>query len=300
MDTDFDDKINSNYLPLTRHYPLDQKLKSWQIMNTQLLRASLFILIGISGLLVLFFSYTYIAKDTSLDSFITLPDRTTPSQVTDQINIGIIGDSWVSGKKIDQPLEQAMSASGFETKIISSGQPGATSRDIYRNLFLDKSARYSSNALLMDEDIDYLVIVAGVNDSVQHYGASFYAHHTLLVAQTALARGIIPVIVEVPEYGIEKFSPSGLISWYMNTLYLWIFDHGNKKVMKSYRSELRKSIPQNITDKVIMVDFSMITEDYETSKYLYDDPAHLNREGNVRLGKLIGNSIIEWQKKSRH
>ena len=28
----------------------------------------------------------------------------------------------------------------------------------------------------MDEDIDYLVVVAGINDTVEHIGSEFYAH----------------------------------------------------------------------------------------------------------------------------
>ena len=130
----------------------------------KLLKKSL-LLASAAGLIGLILCAVYIQNDTSLDSLQKVTAQTISSELPEQIKIGVIGDSWVAGQKLDRAIEQAVAASGFENAVSSSGHPGAKSRQIYRNLFLETATKNSSNAMFIDEDLDYLVIVAGVNDS---------------------------------------------------------------------------------------------------------------------------------------
>jgi len=260
-------------------------------------------LIGIAviGLIGVLLCAAYIQQDTSLDRLSDISIRTAPSGWAEHIKIGVIGDSWVAGNKLDQAIEQTMTTSGFKTEVVSSGHPGAKSRQIYRDLFLEKDVEYSSNGLFMDNDLDYLVIVAGVNDTAGHIGKTFYAHHIFLIIQTALSRGIKPIVVEVPEYGIEDTPSVGLLSWGKRTIYLWLFDNGSMDVVREYRNALRENIKtSDIADKVMLVDFSPITDDYHTSKDLYANPSHLNHGGYSRLGELIAHSLEEWHNNAMH
>ncbi|HPJ66560.1 MAG TPA: SGNH/GDSL hydrolase family protein [Desulfobacteraceae bacterium] len=250
---------------------------------------------AVIGLIGVILCVVYIRNETTLDKFNKVPMRAVPGDRDESLKIGVIGDSWVAGQKLDLTIEQTMTGSGFKTQIVSSGHPGAKSRQIYRDLFLQRNVEHSSNSLLMDEDLDFLVVVAGVNDSAGHIGKTFYAHHMFLIIQTALARGIKPVVVEVPEYGIEDTTSSGFLSWGKRTIYLWLFDNGNVDVIKEYRKALREKIQASgIADKVLLVDFSPITDDYNNSKALYANPSHLNHDGYSKLGKLIAHSIEEW------
>ena len=261
------------------------------------------VLIGtaVIGLIGVLLFVVYIRNDTSLDKFNNVPMRSVPSDQGESLKIGVIGDSWVAGQKLDLAVEQTMTGSGFKTEVVSSGHPGAKSRQIYRDLFLEGNVEHSSNSLLMDKDLDFLVVVAGVNDSAGHIGKTFYAHHMFLIVQTALARRIRPVVVEVPEYGIEDTPPSGFLSWGKRTMYLWLFDNGNVDVINEYRKALREKIQSSgIADKVLIVDFSPITDDYSTSKALYVNPSHLNHDGYSKLGKLIAHSIEEWHNHAMH
>lgn len=64
---------------------------------------------------------------------------------------------------------------------------------------------------------------------------------------------------------------------------------------------LREKIQASgIADKVQFVNFSPITDDYHTSKSLYANPSHLNHDGYSKLGKLIGNNIVEWHNNAMH
>lgn len=245
--------------------------------------------IGSIGVLI---CAVYIQNDTNLDRFNNVPMRVATSDPGESLKIGVIGDSWVSGHKLDLAIERTMTASGFRAEIVSSGHPGAKSRQIYRDLFLERNVEHSSN-FLMDKDLDFLVVVAGVNDSAGHIGATFYAHHMFLIIKTALARGIKPVVVEVPEYGIEVTPTHGFLSWVKKTIYLWLFDNGNVDVIREYRNALvAKLQASSIADKVLIVDFSPITDDYSTSKALYSNPAHLNNNGCSKLGKIIAHRIV--------
>jgi len=270
-------------------------------MKKYKLLKKLLLLVTASGLIGLILYAVYIHKDTSLDSFEAVPARATSSELSGQLKIGVIGDSWVAGQKLDRAIEQTVANSGFETVVLSSGHPGAKSRQIYRSLFLERGDINSSNALFMDDDLDYLVVVAGVNDSAGHIGKTFYAHHISLIVQAALAREIKPVIVEVPEYGIEDTPSVGLLSWGKRSIYLWLFDSGNVDVIREYRKALREELQASgIADKVLLVEFSSIANDYNAGKDLYANPSHLNHDGYSKLGKLIAHSIIEWHNKAMH
>lgn len=248
--------------------------------------------IAIVGLIGIGFCAIYIKRDRSFDLLPIIPARTTPNDWAEHIKIGVIGDSWVAGQKLDHAIQETMVASGIPAEVVSSGHPGANSRQIYRNLLNnDQSDPHSSNALLMDEDIDFLVVVAGVNDTVVHIGAEFYAHHMFCIIQTALDRGIKPIVVEVPEYGIEETPAVTLLSWARRTIYLWLFDYGKVDVIQEYRKKLRDTIPPAIANKVVFVAFSSIADNYHNTKNLYANPSHLNRDGNEKLGRLIANRI---------
>ncbi|AQQ09862.1 hypothetical protein L21SP3_01681 [Sedimentisphaera cyanobacteriorum] len=268
--------------------------------NTKLLKKALLLVVA-TGLIGLIICAVYIHKDTSLDSLSEIPARATSSGLSGQLKIGVIGDSWVARQKLDYAIESTVAESGFETVVLSSGHPGAKSRQIYRNLFLESGNKNSSNALFMDDDLDYLVVVAGVNDSAGHIGKAFYSHHMLLIVQAALARGIKPVIVEVPEYGIEDTPSVGLLSWVKRSIYLWLFDGGKVDVIREYRKALQEELQASgIDDKVFLVRFSSIANDYNASKDLYANSSHLNHDGYSKLGKLIADSITEWHNKAMH
>src|SRR5690606_7925243 len=117
--------------------------------------------------------------------------------------IGIIGDSWVAGDKLDSLLFNGLFEKGFENKIISSGHPGAKSKLIYQNLFEDKENEHSSKSLIENRP-DYCIVIAGVNDAASQIGSHFYAYHMNLIVKTLLHYRIKPIIVTCPEFGIKE------------------------------------------------------------------------------------------------
>ena len=83
---------------------------------------------GVITIIVLTFSWYLI------DRFSYSKERPFYSVAVDSdttLTIGIIGDSWVAGGKLDSLLNNGLLEKGFQNKILSSGHPGAKSKLIY-------------------------------------------------------------------------------------------------------------------------------------------------------------------------
>lgn len=260
--------------------------------RSQYLKISIFIL-GVIAVVLCVLVSMYVANERCFESYADIPARI--ANADRLLKVGIIGDSWVAGKKLDQPVKESLLKSSIVAVIISSGQPNAKSRQVYRNLFLPRWKRYSSNAILMDDEMDFLVVVvAGVNDTAGHIGMDFYAHHMVAIAQAALDRSIIPIIVEIPEYGIEDTPADSAVSWAKRLLFRIIFDRGKVNVIEDYRRQLRSAVaacPDG--HKITVLEFSLVASDYTSQKELFANPAHLNKIGSNLLGELIARKIRE-------
>lgn len=234
----------------------------------------------------------YIRNERSFDRYVKVPSRTLAQDK--QFKVGIVGDSWVAGGKLDQFVQNELSANGIDAVVISSGHPKAKSRQVYRNLFLPPEEPYSSNFILMDDEIDYLVIVAGVNDTAGHIGSDFYSYHILAIVKAALSRSIIPVIISVPEYGIEEVPGTSVCSWGKRSLFRLLYDRGKVNVIDDYRRQLH-SVIEACPDKnkIVVLNFDSVATDYSVQKDLYANPSHLNAKGNEKLGGLIAHGIIK-------
>lgn len=244
------------------------------------------------------FITAFVVDERSFDVCTNTEQRGMPKERSSRLKIGIIGDSWVVDQQLDQAVLDGMLDAGIQAEVVSSGQPGATSRQIYRNLTSDNMTPYSGRHLLQDENLDYLVVVAGVNDTVEHIGREFYAHHMLCIIKAILNRGIHPVILEVPEYGIEE-TPSKSFQNYMKRLvYRMLFDKNEKDVIIAYRDALRMAIPPALMEKISVVEFSPLTQNYSGSKEYFSNPNHLSKDGSRKLGQMIAKAIIESEKKT--
>jgi hypothetical protein len=148
----------------------------------------------------------------------------------------------------------------------------------------------------MDPDVDYLVLIAGVNDTAGHIGKDVYAHHVFCIVRAAQQRGIYPLILEVPEYGIRDVS-EGFVSSVKHLLYKTLFDGMKDDVIGDYRKALRSKLSDEANESVTTISFDPVAKSYSDKKELYANPSHLNAEGCHRLGVLIATNIAETHNK---
>lgn len=212
----------------------------------------------------------YILNERHMDELQTFNPKTVPTSE----KVGLIGDSWVDNQKLDKYIKES---SGFE--VVSYGFSGAKSRSIYRQLISG-----SANNLLTDESIGQIIIIAGVNDSSGHIGSDFYVHHIINIVSVINQYSKTPIILELPEYGIESPFKS-LTSRAKATLFRFLFDKGEIDVIPQYRSALKSALDESGMH-YRLIPFPI--DDYSQNVDLYKNPWHLSDEGNKILGEYIG------------
>jgi lysophospholipase L1-like esterase len=229
--------------------------------------------------------------------FSVLPDNLAfraPVPITERaVRIAIVGDSWAAGRKMDELVRAELGRLGWTVEVVSFGQPGARSQLIYHNLFEPRSEENSSHDVLFGAPVHAAIVIAGVNDSSGYIGADHYAHHTTLIAKALHQRGILPLILELPEYGIEHATSSDPLGVVRRRLMRWVFHGDQFNVIDHYRqtldAELRRSFRAN---EYHVIDFDPVTSDFHASPELFEpDALHLSAEGRRRLAHQIGVSI---------
>lgn len=250
---------------------------------------SLVILVVTSVILIT----SYIYKDRKM---VTLEDSLTVSIRSNQANqtisnskIGLIGDSWVANKDLEKAIENALASLGNDIDIISFGHPGARSKDVLNNLMSNTSSQYSSSPLLVDNEIKYIIILAGVNDTAGHIGSDYYTHHMIEIVRLINSYNKTPIILEIPEYGIEE--PQSFKATLKQNLYKILFDGNKTDVIEDYR-ELLKNELKSLKLVYTLIPFEPTIKEYRDQKSLYSNPFHLNEEGNKVLGTYLGNYIF--------
>lgn len=214
--------------------------------------------------------------------------KSLPDDWNSTLKVGIIGDSWVAGEKLDEPLKMWLAEHQIHVDVISSGQSGAKSRQVARN-WHDHRADWA------DSSVDYVVIIVGVNDAAGHVGADRYAYHVEHMAKDVIRFGMHPVVVELPEFGIESLPNRSIPSTIKANLFRSLFDGGKSNVIAGYREELLRSLESEIAQGTLtFVDFDKICTDYERDGVeLFQDPAHLNAKGTARLAATIAEAIAQ-------
>jgi hypothetical protein len=210
------------------------------------------------------------------------------------LTVGIIGDSWVAGKKLDSLLHQELLKNGLNNKIVSSGHPGAKSKLIYQNLFENNEDEHSSKFIIEDKP-DYCIVIAGVNDAGSQIGKKYYAFHMIQIINTLLHYEIKPIIVSLPEFDVEKtIDDMNILSKTRNIISAKINNAGKIDNISTYRNFLTSELSKNnLTDSIILIDFDKVCPDYSNCKDYYANPSHLSKLGNKKLCKIIANELKE-------
>jgi hypothetical protein len=210
------------------------------------------------------------------------------------LTVGIIGDSWVAGGNMDEPLKDAFKKIGLNAKIFSSGLGGAKTKQVYRNLFASEKDVFSS-AFIKKNQVKYCIVSCGVNDSFGQFGKKHYSKHMCLIIKELLKYNIKPVIIELPEYGVNELQEKlHFINKIKNRLFAFFTSDCGIDNISEYRAALNEELRvQLLRDKIIFVDFDNICKDYDQCKDYYRDHLHLTQQANDKLCAEIA-SIIDF------
>ena len=213
------------------------------------------------------------------------------------LTIAIIGDSWVNGNVMDSLLYKTLLDKNVKSKTISSGEGGATSKQVYQNLFKD-SLDVVSSKFILNAKPDYCIVLVGVNDSALQYGGHFYSYHLRLIIKTLLEQNIKPVILSLPEFGIRETTKNlRFVSKIRNKISSIINNDKATDEIKDYRETFLNEFKQEgLSHKIIYVNFDKVTKDYYSNPELYSNSSHLSQIGNQKLVSVLADAIMKHQR----
>lgn len=209
------------------------------------------------------------------------------------IRVAIIGDSWAYLHKSHQCIISSLINKKIkqEVRVRDYGICGLTSKGLYNSLFENDSIRS-----IIRWSPDYCVILIGVNDTEQKIGKSYFKKNMELILDFMVESKIIPVVIEIPNYGIEYTYYSRSIKEKMWRCFSMFLTRSNVNCINEYNNELQCILMKyHIGDDVLVVR----TEDWNPIGWhdlrgIYtSDLMHINKKGYAVLDSCLANIIID-------
>lgn len=252
-------------------------MKRWLIFTSLILLGCIVIAIAIL--------YNYYAPPVMRPSYQTIQHH------DDTLRIAYIGDSWAAmhkeyngrmAKMIEDSLHRPV-------KVQSYGICGLTSKEIYNELFDNRFFRQ-----FMEKGYDYCFISAGINDTYKKMSVKYYKTSIDCIIQFMLANYIRPIILEIPDYDIQKSYERQKTSKKTIRHISMIVNGTPLDCKQLFRDTLNELIiKKGCEQAVCIIRYKEWNNNYEKDlKKLYiGDGMHLNGKGYIRLDSCIAKHI---------
>lgn len=254
-------------------------MKCWQILLIGILSVSC-IAIGYS-------LYNYYAPPAERQAY------KIPHHYDDTLRITYIGDSWAALHKEHHCIIAQMISERTRrpVKVISYGLHGKTSKEIYESLFEHHDMRN-----LMEQGCDFCFISAGINDTYKKMSSEYYKTSINCIIQFLLNNHIRPIILEIPDYDIQKAYNRQKLS----RLWLRRFSKYVTSTPVDCKNEFRNTLKELIVEKkyqntIDLIGYQEWNRHYFEDLQIYyaEDGMHLNQKGYEILDSCIALHIIK-------
>ena len=161
----------------------------------------------------------------------------------DDYRILVIGESWASDGKILPELPRAVSKrlDGRGVRACSLGFAGRNSRLLYAEL-REKFPKYKLYRMFEDKKPDKVVLMNGVNDAIQHVGASAYVEYTKKLVEYFADVDDVEII-SIPRVNERNFRPPNFYSALKRSILSCFYDDCERQVNDLYRVALWSDHP---------------------------------------------------------
>ena len=207
--------------------------------------------------------------------------------------IGVIGDSWVADGRFDPFLATACSEINLPVKIFSNGIKGADSKRVRKELIGKQPGSNQPSGILSVPEIRTIIVVAGVNDVLEHRGAAYYADNIFSIARLLSGMGITTLILEIPRFGLNVEPRLSRVEFLRRRIRRWLKEKSSDDQIGCYRLKLRNELEKNRLGGVLLINPDTVIPDYRVSSSLYSNPYHLNEEGNRLLAAVVAHTLAE-------
>ena len=209
----------------------------------------------------------------------------------DTLRIAFIGDSWAYMHKSHSCQLSTMIEKKIHRPVIvkSHGICGLTGKEIYEAFFENNSYKE-----FMMYGFDYCIISAGINDTYKKMSVNYYKKSMDCIIRFLLANHIRPIILEIPDYNIEKsYERQTSLRKILRQLSMFINDTplDCKQLFRESLDELIKE--KGYEHKVSIIRYKEWNANYdEDLKTLYvGDGMHLNEDSYANLDSSIASTI---------
>ena len=211
----------------------------------------------------------------------------------DTLRIAYIGDSWAFfHKEYDSIIEHILGDSLHRPVIVHSfGICGYTSKEIYESMYNNDEFR----DFLEQHKYSYCFISAGINDTYKKMSTSYYQKSMDGIIQLFLANQIRPIIMEIPDYDIQKTYKWQTADKKALRRLSMLINNTPLDCKQLFREALDELIhKKGYADKVSIIRYQSWNDDYANDlNILYiRDGMHLNEKGYSKLDSVIANTII--------
>lgn len=211
----------------------------------------------------------------------------------DTLRIAYIGDSWAFMHKdhhceIAKFIEDSIHC---PVKVHSYGICGLTSKEIYENLFENSDMKQ----FVQNRYYKYCFISAGINDTYKKMGISYYQKSMNAIIQFLLMNNIRPIILEIPDYDINKAFKRQKPSRKLLRRISMFVNNTPIDCKEMFREAFDEMIRENgYTNKISIIRYQTWNSNgVKDLRVLYaSDGMHLNEFGYSVLDSVIVNEIL--------
>jgi len=198
-------------------------------------------------------------------------------------NILIIGESWASDGKLfpELPLITSARLNGRGVMACSIGFSGRNSKLLYYEL-REKFSKEMIRNLFNNAAPNKLLVMTGVNDTIQHIGASNYVEYTKKIVEFFDNISDVEVIT-IPRVNERTFLSPNLFSAIKRSILRCLYDHCDYQVNDLYRVALWRDHPE-----LRMIEYDDFIDEYRDHEYCHtQDGIHLTDEYYHKYGIFL-------------
>jgi hypothetical protein len=206
----------------------------------------------------------------------------------------IVGESWASDGRIFPELPRFASArlDGRGVTACSIGFSGRNSRLLYHEL-VEKFPRSRIRGLFGGAEPDKLLLMTGVNDTIQHIGAANYVEYTKKLVD--YFEGVDDIqLISIPRVNERTFKPPSLYSAIKRNILRCFYDGCDYQVNDVYRIALWRDHPE-----LRMIEYDDFIDEFREHEHCHTpDGIHLTGEYYHKYGTFLG--VTMSVRKDRH
>jgi hypothetical protein len=215
-------------------------------------------------------------------------DCATVNSGSSDFKILVVGESWAADGKIFPELPRTVSdrLRGRGVQACSIGFPGRNSRLLYLEL-REKFPKEKLYALFGGKKPDKIIFMTGVNDEIQHVGASSYVEYTKKLVEFFSEIDDVEIIT-IPRVNERHFRPPNLFSSIKRFVLRCVYDNCDRQVNDLYRAALWRDHPE-----LRLIEYDDFIDQYDGHEQCYlADGVHLTDDYFHKYGTFIGNATL--------